>query len=713
MTISPPASTAAPRSAGPSLFKLISNLPEERRLRQPADALVIIGRQLELVMQENGLAADVAIGTMRFSLFRLHQGRIAQFAPLCRSVTVYGEADIEAPKMPGVEFVALPPGSPLSQEWFLIIDSPAFWGGLITQVVPDRTNGNLRRYLFEGALTADERVVSRANLLLSLTNRRPAPDVGTRDAFTNQACWARVAYNLATHSEAERLNLAQSLNEIPALQEILAARNLPTEHLLPQALDILQRYCGTVSEIIYRCEEQQLYPLAWSGIHQPPISAMHSGIAGHAIERLEPVLVPLAPSDPEHALLSEAHSAIAVPLLVQEQVWGVLIVGLDEADPHESATAAQIVGAATLIEQVLATKQIVAAPLPSSFGFGPIESHTSGASTSRYSSAPPAETPAYSTQTPAPAFRPAPASNQPAAPTPGLGAPAAYANGSGQGKAPAPAFEKSSPAPAPTPAQPASPGAAGNAFGLPAWMRGGAAPTPAGSLLPAPTPSNLTPSTEIRNDRSWANLQKRLMGALVAFDQRAAEQIWIEACGMYSTESICTELLMPVQIAVGEGWHRGEVSVAAEHFSSRFVEGKLLSLLNSYVDTPTGPLAIVGCAQAEMHELGAIMLSLFMRWNGFRVIYLGQNVPNSTIEETIRQLRPQVLGLSATTIEAAHNLTEVGQIIYRIEPPRPLFIFGGMAFYERPELRSRIRGQFLEGDVRQIIKQLADQLRQG
>ena len=93
MTVLATAPAASARAAGPSLYKLVGNLPEERRLRQPADALVIIGRQLELVMQDQGIAADVALGTLRFSLFRLHQGRIAQLAPHCRSITVYGEAD--------------------------------------------------------------------------------------------------------------------------------------------------------------------------------------------------------------------------------------------------------------------------------------------------------------------------------------------------------------------------------------------------------------------------------------------------------------------------------------------------------------------------------------------------------------------------------------------------------------------------------------------
>jgi methanogenic corrinoid protein MtbC1 len=204
--------------------------------------------------------------------------------------------------------------------------------------------------------------------------------------------------------------------------------------------------------------------------------------------------------------------------------------------------------------------------------------------------------------------------------------------------------------------------------------------------------------------------QRRLMGALVAFDQNTAEEIWREAGALYPAEALCTELLMPVQVAIGEGWHRGEVSVAAEHFATRFVESKLHNLFTAHRDHPHGPLAVIGCAQGELHELGALTIALFLKWAGFRVNYLGQTVPNSTLETLIRTLRPQILGLSATTVEAAHNLTEAGQILSRIEPPRPLFIFGGMAFYERPDLRARVQGgQFLEGDPRTIARRLAAQ----
>jgi methanogenic corrinoid protein MtbC1 len=728
MTVLATAPASGARASGPSLYKLVANLPEERRLRQPADALVIIGRQLELVMQDQGLAADVAIGTLRFSLFRLHQGRIAQLAPHCRSVTVYGEADVEPPAMPGVEFVAVPPGSPLSQEWFVVIDSPFFWGGLITQAVPERASGTMRRYLFDGALTADERVVSRANLLLSLASRRPAPDIGVRYPLANRAHWALVAYHLAAHGEAERLRLAQSLGELPELLEVALLRERPLEELMPAAMGALQRHVGTVGQALYRCEGDTLTPLVWSGAARPPAVARHSGMVGRALAENAPVLAPLTAADPEHALLPGAQSAVAVPLLVNDQPWGVILAGQPEPDPNESPTAAGVIGVAALLEQILAARG-------PALGAPAYENGAPAAPTA----------PAYGNGAPAGPMFGDSAPPAPAAPAFGNGAPAAYGSGptaafGNGGPVPTPALSSAPPAPAapapygngaapaqpvaPPPAAPAYPvpaapapapagGPSGGAFGLPSWMRGSAPPPGSRSLPPTPgaAPSAFPVGPEGPGDRGFPVLQKRLMGALVAFDQRSAEQVWSEACSVYSTEMVCTELLMPVQIAVGEGWHRGEVSVAAEHFSSRFVEGKLITLLTSYVDNQSGPLAVIGCAQAEMHELGAIMLALFMRWAGFRVIYLGQNIPNSTIEETIRQLRPQIIGLSATTVEAAHNLTEVGQIVARIEPPRPSFIFGGMAFYERPDLRGRIHGQFLEGDVRKIVRDLAAQFK--
>lgn len=701
------------RGTGPSLIKLVSHFPEARRWRRQADALIVISRQFELMAQEYGSDTHVSLGTLRFSLFHLHQGRIAQLASVCQSVTVYGEADVEPPVIPNVAFVAVPSGAPLSQEWFFIVDSPVFWVAMVTQAIAERANGAMRRYQFEGVLTADERVVSRANLLLSLARKQAVPEVTSRDAIANGARWARIAYALATHPEAQRLGLIDCLADAPELQALL---KVPAHTPIgPLALDALRRYCGSVGEVLYRNTGGLLVPVAWSADREPPPARMaNEGFVGQAFTQRHLRFHALTPADPEHRLLGNAGSAMAVPISAGGEPWGVVLIGLPEPDPRQAPGIARAVGLATLLEQLIEME----VPDPASNGVPRPESLSAlmDQTASRTADitaellrsrdavsvapAEPSATPGLQDRSPS-------VTSDPGMPG-GLSnavfrAPGAVTAASGVGGLNG--NVQQSPGAAPT----------GPNFGLPPWLAMGGTPTgqgaaPTSAATPVPVSSSPSPTRPGTAVNGFPALQKRLMGALIAFDQPGAEQIWKEAAALYPAESLCTELLMPVQVAIGEGWHRGEVSVAAEHFASRFVESKLQHLFDAHLDQPNAPLAVIGCAQGELHELGALTIALFLKWNGFRVTYLGQNVPNSTIESVVRQLRPQILGLSATTVESAYHLIETGQILGRIEPPRPMFVFGGMGFYERPDLRTRVQGgQFLEGDPRTIARRLATQ----
>nr|WP_052295034.1 B12-binding domain-containing protein [Oscillochloris trichoides] len=709
-----PTNAVTPRSAvGPSLAKLVSHIPAEQHWRRQADALIVIGRQMELMAQEQGRSAQVMLGTLRFSLFRMHQGRIAQLAPHCQSVTVYGEADVAPPDIPGVTFVSVPPGAPMSQEWFLVVDSPGFWGALIAHASQDRADGAARRYLFDGVLTTDERVVSRASLLLSLASGKGATVTAERDAMANQARWGHLAYSLVTHPEAQRLELLGCLVDMADIHALLSVPSFGLDTMGPEAMKVLRRYCGTLGEVLYRAEGTNLVPVAWGNAQRPPSQPISTGAAGHAFTQGSLVLNRLQATDPEQALFNNANSMSAIPLFVSGSPWGVLLVGQPDYDPEKSLTTTATVGIAAMLEQVIeANPSAAIAPVGA-------PAYTPPPAAPAYT--PPPAAPAYTPPPAAPAYTPPPAA--PAAPA-YMAPPAApaytppsqpsFPSQPAGGVFPSSPASPGSPAAPPMPIMPTAPALPPrpsilspqnnqtSTFGLPTWMRSqgqGAPGTPA------------APPAEGPSVRSWPVLRQRLFSSLVAYDQQAAEQVWSEACAVYSPEQICNELLTPVQIEIGNGWHRGEVSVASEHFSSRFVQSKLLSLFNSSTDHINGPTAIVACAQGELHEIGAIMISLFLRWGGFHVIYLGQNVPNSTIEEMVAQLNPQVLALSAATVAAANGLIAASQIIAQLPSPRPFFVFGGLAFWDREDLRNRVQnGFYFQGDVRQIARIVAEQM---
>jgi methanogenic corrinoid protein MtbC1 len=648
---------STPNTSGhtsPSLHRLVDASLGAGQALFSIDELIIIGRQLETVVLHHQLQVTVAIGIMRFSLLRLHQGQIMQLAPHCRSITVYGEADVEPPALPGVEFVALEQGAALCHEWFLVIDSPTFWGALLAQAVEDKRGGNLRRYVFNGALTSNERVIGRVAMLLSLVRRRAAEIVQQRDQFANRGYWAGIAAALAAHSQAERLALRSRLNELPELMNLLHNNDRAPKQLLSLALDTLEQQATTRGVVLYHHSKQQLRPLIWKQTPQPAALELQRSVAGQALHEQAVRYLPLLPNSAEARCFPDARAILAVPLLIQRQAWGVVLVGQQSYNPDDLSGALPAVGIVLLLGQLLAANADLAR------------------ANERFDEAAAAQ-------------------------------PQAAGRSNGVAKPPTATATPAQPASGPTRPPSMMPPGLPTTFSFPAWMQ---------SIgTGAPTPPAVNGVRAQQHDHSWPTLQKRMIAALIAFDQRSAEYIWSEACSLYRQETVCIELLLPVQVAIGEGWHRGEVSVAAEHFASQFVESKLLNLLSAQITDSGGPLAVIGCAQNELHELGALVLALFLRWSGFRVIYLGQNVPNSTIEETIRQLRPQILGLSATTNEAANALIETGQIVEQIDPPRPLFIYGGIAFYDRSDLVGRIKGQYLEGDVRQIARQLAEQFR--
>ncbi|PDW03248.1 cobalamin-dependent protein [Candidatus Viridilinea mediisalina] len=685
----PAAATLATRGAGPSLFKLVSHLPEERRWRRPADALIVLSRQLTGITPEQSQNTDLAIGTLRFSLFRMHQARISQIASLCRSVTVYGEADTEPPSIPNVQFVPVARGAALSQEWFVMLDSPVFWGALIANVVAEPNAGAGRRLIFDGVLTSDERVVSRAGLLLSLTRGAPAPIVAVRDRAAQAAHWAQIAFEMANHAERDRHDLLGCLNEVPDLLMLLQDRELPMERLFGDVVEALMLHHESLGSVLYRYENGQLNAVAASS-NMAMAPAHPQSAAIQALQQGAMVLRQLAPGDADQQLIPEAQSVAAVPVMIGGGLWGVLLVGQSDPDPASSHTADGAVALSTLLARILEQRGVIPPKSTNgaASGFPSVGDALADAFADATDGFPQSDTPA-----PPPAF--------PAPPTvPGFPAPSAPP--SALPATPTPPAAPATPPPAPPAASPpvaGSPAAAGG-FSLPGWMRPTSSPAPAPAATPAPAQGDGQPY-------SWASLRARMMSSLVNYDQQTAEQIWRETCALYTPETICTELLAPLQIDVGDAWHRGEVSVASEHFTSRFVQTKLLNLLNASASAPGGPLAVVGCTQGELHEIGAIMLSLFLRWSGFQVVYLGQSVPNSTIEEMIEHLRPQIVALSASTINAANSMAEVGKMIENMGDPRPIFLCGGIAFQQRPSLRTLIpTGVFPSGDLRSIVNQI-------
>lgn len=188
--------------------------------------------------------------------------------------------------------------------------------------------------------------------------------------------------------------------------------------------------------------------------------------------------------------------------------------------------------------------------------------------------------------------------------------------------------------------------------------------------------------------------KSRLYEALVKHDETSAAAIFGDALSALPLVSLFEELLVPTLVEVGESWYHGRIQVATEHFASNFFRGRLLSIYQSLSNPHSTSRILIGSAPGELHEIGPMMMAVLIREAGYRVEYLGADLPLEDLVFYARGEHPRLIILSATMCESALDLARVEDLLKTIKP-RPRFGFGGAAFSIYPELVPQTPGVYL------------------
>jgi MerR family transcriptional regulator, light-induced transcriptional regulator len=198
-------------------------------------------------------------------------------------------------------------------------------------------------------------------------------------------------------------------------------------------------------------------------------------------------------------------------------------------------------------------------------------------------------------------------------------------------------------------------------------------------------------------------LGDRLLAALEAFDEPAANAILDRALAGLSLDSVAEELLLPAMSEIGNRWERGEFSVAQEHFATTVVRGRLLGLARGW-GAGSGPLAVLACLPGDRHDLGLLCFGLCLREHGWRIAYLGPDTPIETLEETVGRIGPRAVVLAVSQRE---RLSEAKGLLGSLARRVPVALGG--AGVERPGAIDGVT--LLPGGPAEEARALASRLR--
>jgi DNA-binding transcriptional MerR regulator/methylmalonyl-CoA mutase cobalamin-binding subunit len=183
-------------------------------------------------------------------------------------------------------------------------------------------------------------------------------------------------------------------------------------------------------------------------------------------------------------------------------------------------------------------------------------------------------------------------------------------------------------------------------------------------------------------------LVDRILEAAEEFRAAECEQAITLAVAMLPPPRLVAEVLQPLLREIGERWHRGELSIAHERMVSKIVARHVGLMLDAYDRAARRESIVFATLQGERHELGLLMSAMICASRGFKVHYLGADLPAAEIARFAREFGAPVVALSVVWQERIGDVTaQLAELAAAVPPDTAIWIGGsGSAILAREPL---------------------------
>lgn len=201
-----------------------------------------------------------------------------------------------------------------------------------------------------------------------------------------------------------------------------------------------------------------------------------------------------------------------------------------------------------------------------------------------------------------------------------------------------------------------------------------------------PAPAGLPDETT----RAITRAHAECLAATERLDHAALERILRHAAHQFSVPVLLDQLIAPVLRDIGDRWERGAILPVHEHTASVEIHRLLTWLVHATPVKQDAPLIAVTTPAGQQMELGALMAGATAAAEGWRVAWLGPNLPSGDIVLAAQALRPAALAISLVhQTRDAELAKELERIARGVAGQVPLLV-GGRAVATHALLLERL-----------------------
>ena len=192
----------------------------------------------------------------------------------------------------------------------------------------------------------------------------------------------------------------------------------------------------------------------------------------------------------------------------------------------------------------------------------------------------------------------------------------------------------------------------------------------------------------------------------IALDGPGLDSLLRRAMLTIGMPSFLDTVATPLLTRIGDEWDAGRLAPSQEHLAAAVVQRVITAAMHTVTAIPGAPNLVVATPAGERHEIGAVLAAAAAAAEGWRVTYLGADLPANDIVDAAIHTNADAVGLSILYVaDRRHVIEEIMLVRGRLPASVPLLLGGAAS----ASLSGEIQGDGIRvlrdlGELRQALR---------
>ncbi len=162
-----------------------------------------------------------------------------------------------------------------------------------------------------------------------------------------------------------------------------------------------------------------------------------------------------------------------------------------------------------------------------------------------------------------------------------------------------------------------------------------------------------------------------------ALDAGGLDDVLRRAAARLGSSPFLETVAVPLLRLVGDEWHAGRLTPSVEHLVSATLHDIIVETMRAFAGQNGAPTVLVATPAGDRHAIGAALVGAAAAVEGWRVLYLGADLPAEEIVLAARAASVRVVALSVLYMENEQRVLGELRAVRAALPAEVVLLVGG------------------------------------